>query len=39
MGEVNKYHVVRTLSAIESAFQMMGVDVPTGSINKAIAKL
>lgn len=39
MGEVNKYHVVRTLSAIESAFQMMGVDVPPGSINKAIADL
>lgn len=39
MGEVNKYHVVRTLSAIESAFRMMGIDVPSGSINKAIAKL
>ncbi|MGD9672197.1 MAG: alanine--glyoxylate aminotransferase family protein [Candidatus Nitrosocosmicus sp.] len=39
MGEVNKYHVVRTLSAIESAFQMMGIDVPPGSINKAIADL
>ncbi|WP_148687170.1 pyridoxal-phosphate-dependent aminotransferase family protein [Candidatus Nitrosocosmicus hydrocola] len=39
MGEVNKYHVVRTLSAIESAFQMMGVDVPSGSINKAITRL
>ena len=39
MGEVNKYHVVRTLSAIESALRMMNIDIPSGAINKAIAKL
>lgn len=39
MGEVNKYHVVRTLSAIESAIRIMNIDVPAGSINKAIEKL
>ena len=39
MGEVNKYHVVRTLSAIESAFKMMNIDVPSGAINKALSKL
>lgn len=39
MGEVNKYHVVRTLSAIESAFKMMNIDVPSGAINKALTKI
>ena len=39
MGEVNKYHVVRTLSAIESALRMMNIEVPSGAINKAITKL
>ena len=39
MGEVNKYHVVRTLSAIESAFRMMNIDIPSGSINRALSKL
>jgi aspartate aminotransferase-like enzyme len=39
MGEVSKYHVVRTLSSIESALRMMNIDVPSGAINKAITKL
>ncbi len=39
MGEVSKYHVVRTLSSIESALRMMNIDVPSDSINKATKKL
>lgn len=36
MGEVNKYHVVRTLSSIESALRMLNIEVPSGCINKAM---
>jgi aspartate aminotransferase-like enzyme len=39
MGEVSKYHVVRTLSSVESALRMLGIDVPSDSINQAIKKL
>ncbi len=38
MGEVNKYHVMRTLSSVESALRMLGIEVPTDSINKAMEK-
>lgn len=38
MGEVNKYHVMRTLSSVESALRMLGNEVPTGSIDKAMEK-
>jgi aspartate aminotransferase-like enzyme len=38
MGEVNKYHVARTLSSIESSLRMLGIEVPAGSINNALEK-
>lgn len=38
MGEVNKYHVMRTLSSVESALRMLGNEVPTDSIDKAMEK-
>jgi aspartate aminotransferase-like enzyme len=39
MGEVNKYHVIRTLSSVESTLRILGIDVPSDSLNKAMEKL
>jgi aspartate aminotransferase-like enzyme len=38
MGEVSKYHVIRTLSSVESALEILGLDVPSDSVNKALEK-
>jgi len=38
MGEVSKYHVIRTLSSVSSALRMLGFDVPSDSLNKAMEK-
>ena len=38
MGEVNKYHVIRTLSSVESALRILGINVPSDSLNKAMEK-
>jgi aspartate aminotransferase-like enzyme len=38
MGEVSKYHVIRTLSSVESALKILGLDVPSDSLNKALEK-
>jgi aspartate aminotransferase-like enzyme len=38
MGEVNKYHVIRTLSSVESALRILGIDVPSDSLNKAMER-
>lgn len=38
MGEVSKYHVIRTLSSVESALKLLGISVPSDSIASALRK-
>jgi len=38
MGEVSKYHVIRTLSSVESALKILGISVPANSLNSALEK-
>jgi aspartate aminotransferase-like enzyme len=38
MGEVSKYHVIRTLSSVESALELLGIEVPSDSIASALEK-
>lgn len=38
MGEVSKYHVIRTLSSVESALKLLGINVPSDSIASALRK-
>jgi len=38
MGEVSKYHVIRTLSSVESALKILGISVPADSLNSALEK-
>jgi len=38
MGEVSKYHVIITLSSVESALKILGISVPANSLNSALEK-